>query len=378
LTPPLRVRAARDRPDLKRFIDLPYRLHARDPIWVPPLRRDVAALLSRAKNPFFEHGEAEYFLAERAGEVVGRIAAISNRLHNETHDDRVGFFGFFECVNDQAVAGALFAAAAEWCRSKGHDVLRGPASFSVNDECGLLVDGFQHPPALMMPHNPPYYVELVERAGFAAAKNLLVYQGGSEERYIPVPERLARGTELIRQRLGITLRPIDLRRFEEEVGAIKRIYNAAWEKNWGFVPMTEHEIDHLAEQFRPVVIPDFVPVAEKDGKPIGFGIALPDLNAILRTNRSGWLLPALPRILWALKMKTLRRARIVLLGVVPEYRGKAVDAMLYHWIWTKAEKLGFRWGEAGWILEENAAMNAGLEKMTFRVYKTYRLYDRPI
>jgi GNAT superfamily N-acetyltransferase len=342
------------------------------------LRRDVAALLSRSKNPFFDHAEAEYFLAERDGAVVGRIAAISNRLHNETHGDRVGFFGFFECLDDQEVADALFEAAADWCRAHGHDLLRGPASFSVNDECGLLVDGFDFPPALMMPHNPRYYVHLVERGGFTKAKDLLVYQGGREDVYVPVPERLARGTELIRQRLGITIRPIDLRHFDEEVERIKEIYNSAWERNWGFVPMTEREIDHLAEQFRPVVIPDFVPVAEKDGRIIGFGIALPDLNVVFRKNRSGRLLPVLPRLLWALKMRQIHRARILLLGVVPEYRGKAIDAMLYHWIWTRAEKLGFRWGEAGWILEDNAAMNAGLEKMTFRVYKTYRLYDRAI
>jgi GNAT superfamily N-acetyltransferase len=342
------------------------------------LRRDVAALLSRSKNPFFDHGEAEYFLAERDGAVVGRIAAISNRLHNETHGDRVGFFGFFECIDDQEVADALFQAAADWCRARGHDLLRGPASFSVNDECGLLVDGFDFPPALMMPHNPRYYVHLVERGGFTKAKNLLVYQGGREDVYVPVPERLARGTELIRQRLGITIRPIDLRHFDEEVERIKEIYNSAWEQNWGFVPMTEREIDHLAEQFRPVVIPDFVPVAEKDGKIIGFGIALPDLNVVFRKNRSGRLLPVLPRLVWALKMRQIHRARIRLLGVIPEYRGKAIDAMLYHWIWTRAEKLGFRWGEAGWILEDNTAMNAGLEKMTFRVYKTYRLYDRAI
>ena len=342
------------------------------------MRRDVAALLSRSKNPFFDHGEAEYFLAERDGAVVGRIAAISNRLHNETHGDRVGFFGFFECIDDQEVADALFQAAADWCRTRGHDLLRGPASFSVNDECGLLVDGFDFPPALMMPHNPRYYVHLVERGGFTKAKNLLVYQGGREDVYVPVPERLARGTELIRQRLGITIRPIDLRHFDEEVERIKEVYNSAWEQNWGFVPMTEREIDHLAEQFRPVVIPDFVPVAEKDGKIIGFGIALPDLNVVFRKNRSGRLLPVLPRLVWALKMRQIHRARILLLGVIPEYRGKAIDAMLYHWIWTRAEKLGFRWGEAGWILEDNTAMNAGLEKMTFRVYKTYRLYDRAI
>jgi GNAT superfamily N-acetyltransferase len=333
-------------------------------------------LLSRTKNPFFEHAQAEYFIAEREGDVVGRIAAISNRLHNETHEDRVGFFGFFESIDDQDVANALLEAAAGWCRALGHDVLRGPASFSVNDECGLLVDGFDTPPALMMPHNPPYYIGLLERAGFAKAKDLWVYQGGTEEAYVPVPERLARATEMIRQRQGITLRALNMKDFDGEVERIKELYNSAWEKNWGFVPMTEHEIDHLAEQFKPVVIPELVPMAEKDGKLIGFGIALPDLNVVFRTNRSGRLFPMIIRLLWALKMKRIRRARILLLGVVPAYQGKGVDAMLYHWIWTKSGERGIYWGEAGWILEDNPAMNAGLEKMTFRVYKTYRLYDR--
>jgi GNAT superfamily N-acetyltransferase len=372
----VRVRAARERRDLKRFIDFPYQLHARDPLWVPPLRRDVAALLSRTKNPFFEHAEAEYFIAERGDEVIGRIAAISNRLHNETHDDWVGFFGFFEAIDDQEVADALFTTAGEWCRSRGHDVLRGPASFSVNDECGLLVEGFESPPTLMMPHNPPYYIRLIERAGFAKAKDLWVYQGGSEEKYIPVPERLARATELIRQRQGITLRALNMKDFAGEVARIKELYNSAWQKNWGFVPMTEHEIDHLAEQLRPVVIPELVPMAEKDGKLIGFGIALPDLNVVLRSNRSGRLFPVVLKVLWALKAKRIRRARILLLGVAPAYQGKGVDAMLYHWIWTRSGEREIYWGEAGWILEDNPAMNAGLEKMTFRVYKTYRLYER--
>ncbi len=373
-----RVRAARTRRDLKRFIDLPYRLHARDPVWVPPLRRDVESLLSRTKNPFFEHAEAEYFITERDGEVVGRIAAISNRLHNETHGDRVGFFGFFESVDDQAVADALLEVAAAWCRERNHDVLRGPASFSVNDECGLLVDGFESPPTLMMPHNPRYYVPLLERAGFAKAKDLWVYQGGTEEHYVPVPERLARGTELIRQRQGINLRSLNMKDFQGEVERIKELYNAAWERNWGFVPMTEHEIDHLAEQFKPVVIPEMVPMAEKDGKLIGFGIALPDLNVVFRRHRSGRLFPMILDLLWSLKMRRIRRARILLLGVHPDYRGKGVDAMLYHWIWTKSGERQIYWGEAGWILEDNPAMNAGLEKMTFRVYKTYRLYDRTL
>ncbi|HJP57690.1 MAG TPA: hypothetical protein VJ847_11770 [Gemmatimonadales bacterium] len=337
-------------------------------------------LLSRTKNPFFEHAEAEYFLAERGDRVVGRIAAIANRLHNETHDDRVGFFGFFEAEDDSAVADALFEAAAAWLRARGFDTMRGPASFSVNDECGLLVAGFDTPPALMMPHNPRYYAALIEGAGFTKAKDLLVYQGGDRtfRAYDPVPERLERAVTIMRERMGITIRPLNMKDFPAEVERIKAIYNAAWEKNWGFVPMTDHEIDHLAHQFKPVVVPDIVPFAEKDGKVVGFGLALPDLNTVFRGNRSGRMFPVVLKLLWALKRETIRRARIPLLGILPEYRGKGLDAVLYHWIWTRAAQHGMYWGEAGWILEDNPAMNAGLLKMRFEVYKTYRLYDRPV
>ena len=369
------VRGARE---LRRFIDFPYRLHARDPLWVPPLRRDVALLLSREKNPFFEHAEAEYFLPERGGEIVGRIAAIANRLHNEFHHDQVGFFGFFECVDDQAVADALFATAAGWLKPRGFDTMRGPASFSTNDESGVLVDGYDTPPVLMMPHNPPYYLQLLERAGFRKAKDLLVYQGGSEAGAVPVPERLARATELIRQRAGLTVRPLRLRDFSAEVERIKELYNLCWEKNWGFIPMTDHEIDHLAKQFKPVVVPELAPFLEKDGKPVGFALALPDLNAVFRKNRSGRIFPVVLKLLWALKARKLRRLRILLLGILPEYRGKGFDAILYHWIWTTGAKFKIYWGEAGWILEDNAAMNAGLLKMGFSVYKTYRMLDRPL
>jgi GNAT superfamily N-acetyltransferase len=357
---------------------LPYRLHARDPIWVPPLRRDVALLLDRRKNPFFEHAEAEYFLAERDGRVAGRIAAIANHLHNETHRDRVGFFGFFESEHEPAVAGALLDAAADWLRARHFDRMRGPASFSVNDECGLLVEGYDTPPALMMPHNPPYYEALVEGAGCVAVKNLLVYENGDAENPPPVPERLARATDLLTRRLGLTVRSLRMGEFREEVERVKQLYNAAWERNWGFVPMTDREIDHLADQFKAVVIPDLVPFIEKDGHLVGFGLALPDLNQALRANRNGRFLPALVRILWALKTRRINRCRIMLLGIDPAYRGKGLDAVLYEWIWSKGTGMGIGWGEAGWILEDNAVMNAGLRKMGFRVYKTYRLYERSL
>jgi GNAT superfamily N-acetyltransferase len=336
----------------------------------------VATLLSRAKNPFFEHAAAEYFLAERDGQVVGRIAAIHNRLHNETHSDRVGFFGFFECVNDQAVADALLTSAAEWLRALGLDTMRGPASFSVNDECGLLVEGFETPPTLMMPHNPRYYPELLDHAGFRKAKDLWCFEGTAPAG--DHGERLIRATDLVQRRFGITVRTLNLRDFDAEVARIKQLYNAGWENNWGFVPMTDHEIDHLAEQFKPVVVPDLVLFAEREKKVVGFAICLPDLNVAFQRNRSGAFLPGLIRVLWGLKTRRIHRLRVLLLGILPEFRGKGIDALLYATIWHLALKNKIYWGEAGWILEDNPAMIAGMVKIGWTHYKTYRLYDRPL
>jgi GNAT superfamily N-acetyltransferase len=374
----MQVRPVRTRGELNAFVDAPYRLYARDPLWVPPFRRDVLAHLDRRKNPFFEHGEAEYFLAEQGGEVVGRVAAITNRLHNETHGDRVGFFGLFETVDDPAVAGALLDAAADWCRARGHDVMRGPVSFSVNDECGLLVDGFDTPPVVMMPHNPPGYAARLEQAGFTRARDLWVYERGDPERVTPLPERLERAAKILERRLRVRIRPLDLSRYDEEIERVKRLYNAAWEKNWGFVPMTERELDAMARQFKPVVIPDLVPFLEIDGEPVGFGIVLSDLNVVLRGNRAGRYFPASLRLLWAVKKRRIARGRVLLLGLLPKFRGLGLDAVLYRWLWTKMLEHGIRWGEAGWILEDNVPMNAALERMGFHRYKTYRLYDRAL
>jgi GNAT superfamily N-acetyltransferase len=372
------ISPVRSSSDLRQFIALPYRLYADDPLWAPPLRRDVRALLSPAQNPFFEHAEAEYFLARREGRVVGRIAAIANRLHTEFHGDRVGFFGFFEAEPDPAVAAALLDRAGAWLAARGFDTIRGPASFSTNDECGLLVDGFDTPPVIMMPHNPRTYPGLLEQAGFRPAKDLLVYQGGSMERVIPTPERLTRGVELIRKRMGLELRTLRLAEFSAEVERIKHLYNRSWERNWGFIPLTDHEIDHLAAQFKPVVVPELAPFLEKNGEPIGFALALPDLNVSLRRNRQGRFLPGAIRLLWDLKTRRIHRMRILLLGILPEYRGKGLDALLYHWLWETGNRLGIHWAEAGWILEDNPAMNTALRKIGFTVYKTYRLYERAL
>lgn len=357
---------------------MPYRLHARDLTWVPPLRRDVDTLLSRAANPFFEHAEAEYFVARQGDRDVGRIAAIANRLHNETQGDRVGFYGFFESVDDPAVARALFDAAAVWLKARGFTSMRGPASFSVNDECGLLVDGFDTPNTIMMPHNPAYYVGLHEASGLGVAKTMVAFQGGDPNRFVPPPERIVRAVALAKERYGITVRSLDLGDFRGEVNRIKALYNRCWERNWGAIPMTDREIEHLAAQFRPVVNRNLVPIAERDGEPVGFGLTLPDFNQVLRTNRHGRIFPAALRLLWALRRKSIYRARIILLGVLPEYRGKGVDAAIYHWIWTKAGDDGMTWGEAGWVLEDNQAMKAGLVKLGMTPYKTYRLYERAV
>lgn len=339
----------------------------------------MARLLDRRKNPFFDHAAAEYFLAERDGRVLGRIAAIHNRLHNEVHGDHVGFFGFFETVQDPPVAGALLDAAADWCRARGLDTLRGPASFSTNDECGLLIDGFDTPNTIMMPHNPPWYAGLLEAAGFRKAMDLLVYEGGSLQGYVTPPDRLKRAIDLMQQRLGLTIRTLRLSEFRAEVELVKQLYNRCWERNWGFVPLTDREIDALADGFKPVVFPELIPFVEKDGEPIAFGLALPDLNEALRTNRNGRIFPALLKVFWWLRRRKFTRARILLLGVLPEYRGKGIDSMLYYHIWSTAGlRYGITWGEAGWILEDNPAINLGLQKMTFQRYKTYRMYDHPL
>lgn len=359
--------------DLKRFIAFPYKLHRGDPLWVPPLRMDVRKLLSRKKNPFFQHSEAEYFLAVRGGsEVVGRIAAVHNRRHIEFHQEKAGFFGFFECVDDQTVADALFDAAAEWLAKRGLEVMRGPASFSTNEECGLLVEGFDTPPTLMNPHNPSYYVDLVECAGFTKSKDLFQFQSVSPK----IPERLLRGARLIMERKGLTLRKIDMKRWDDEIAKVKQIYNAAWERNWGFVPATDAEIDHLAAQLKPVVVPDLVVFVERGAETIGFAAALPDFNVALKTNPSGRLFPGIVRILWT--SRKINRIRILLLGLLKEYRKTGADALMYHWIWEKGYALGYRWAEAGWILEDNAAMKNGLVRMGFDPYKTLRFYDRPL
>ena len=365
-----RVLEVEGRRDLERFIAFPFALHRGDAGWAPPLRRDVRTQLS-PKNPFFRHAEAAHFLAERDGNVAGRITATWNRAHDAAHGDRAGFFGFFESVDDSGVASALFDRAAAWLARRGLATMRGPVSLSTNDEAGLLVEGFDTPATLLMPHNPRYYVPLVEGAGFAKAKDLFAYQRVPTE----LPERLVAAARLFAKRRAITIRSLDRRRFDEEIDRVKVLYNRSWEHNWGFVPMDDAEIDFLAAQLKPVVVPELVSFAEVGGEPIGVAVALPDLNVALRRNPSGRLFPGLLRI--ALAARRIDRLRVFMLGTLPEWRGKGVDALLYKEIWEQARRKGYRWAEAGWVLEDNHPMRNALANMGFEAYKRYRIYERP-
>ena len=273
--------------DLELFARLPWRIYRNDPDWVPPLLTDFRKLFDPKKHPFYLHSECQPFVARRGGEVVGRIAAIWNRNHQKFHQEPVGFFGFFECVDDHGVAEALFAGAATWLRERGLTVMRGPASFSSNEEWGLLIDGWNGPPRVMMTYNPRYYPPLIESCGFAKAKDLVAYHFTGEG----VPERLRRGTDIVAKRNpDVRIRSLDMKHFARELGIVRELYNRCWERNWGFVPMTEAEIDHMARELKPVVDPSLVLIMEKAGVPIGFA----DAAGCLRRSETRHRLPVRP------------------------------------------------------------------------------------
>jgi GNAT superfamily N-acetyltransferase len=366
------VAPVRGRADHRAFIDLPFRLYHHDPMWVPPLRRDVAHLLSPS-HPFHAHAQVELFLARnRRGRVVGRIAAVKNDAHLAQHGDGAGFFGFFETERDPEIAAAMFDAASAWLVARGLSVMRGPASFSVNEECGLLVRGFETPPYVMMPHNPSWYAVLIEGAGFTKAKDLIAYWHDMNA----VPERLMRFGDRLAERNEVKIRTLDMTRFKDEVDRVRILYNAGWEANWGNVPMTDAEFADLAKQLKPVVAPSLVLFAEVRGQLAGFALALPNLNVALR-HMNGRLLP----IGWALGLwygRKIDTARVLTLGVLPQYRRTGAPELLYIGMITNCLARGISKGESSWILEDNTLMRRAIEKVGGEAYKTYRLYDKAI
>jgi len=357
--------------DLDDFIRLPFLLYSEDPFFAPPLNMDMRERLS-PKNPFFLHGKAKYFLAKENGKPTGRIAAIINHEHNKFYKDRVGFFGFFESLNDYAVASSLLDKVSEILREEGMERIRGPMNFSTNEECGFLIDGFNAPPLLMTPYNPPYYSDLMERYGMEKAKDLYAYICDIPEE---LPEKILRVAEIAEKR-GIRVRPINKKRFYPEMDIFRDVYNSAWEKNWGFIPLTEEETRHIAKNLKSVVLPELTLVAEKGNEPIGFMGLLPDFNFVLKKMK-GKLNPVTitKAIYYSKKIKDLR---LLLLGIKEKYRNKGVDALLFRegFINIKEKYKRFKRVEFSWILEDNIPVQRLVEMIGAQLYKRYRVYEK--
>lgn len=370
-------------PQRREFAKFPWRIYAKDPLWVPPIFMDHLALLTPGKHPFWEHADQQLFLAERAGEIVGTICAHVNHRHNKIHEDKVGFFGFFEVIDDYQVAEALLAAATEWLRGQGMEAIRGPENPSQNEEVGLLVDGFDRPRVVMMTYNPRYYQALIERAGFEKAQDLwawIIRTDIFDKDVQKLPRKFVRVADEARKRENLVVRKLDMKRFDDDVEIAKIIYNAAWEKNWGFVPFTEPEIEHLAKELKLILDPDLVHIALIDGKPAGICLGIPDVyQAMLkaRPQPNVWSLPlTLGKFLW--HRRKIDTFRLMIMGVLPEYRTLGVDSLFYVETARAAFAKGYEFCEMSWILESNDMMNRIIERLGGKIYKTYRVYEKPI
>jgi GNAT superfamily N-acetyltransferase len=366
------------------FIHFQWEVYKDDPLWVPPLISERAEFIDKERHPFHQHSEVELFMARRDGQPVGTIAAILNNRHNEFQGERVGFFGLFEVLPDREAAGTLLETACGWARERGLNAIRGPANFSTNEEVGLLVDGWDGPPVVMMTHNPRYYADFIEAAGFHKAMDLVAYildLTRFGRRGEGLPPKLLRVAEKVQARGGFTVRRADMRRFDEEVDRFKRIYNSAWAKNWGFVPLTDAEIDHIAVGLRQMVDPEIIWFAEKDGEPIGAMLPLPDLNqALIRA----YPRPGVPewwtmvKLLWHWKVRRrVDTMRGFAGGVLEPYRGRGVEAVLFVKM-AEAALPRYRWAEISWVLENNVMMRRTAEMLGAHVYRTYRIYEKQL
>ncbi len=366
------VRAVTRRSDLRRFIEYPFTRYRHDPYWVAPLLINEWQRFDPKKNPFLQHARIEPFLAERDGRVVGRIAAIDDDHHNATHRDDLAFFGFFEAADQQA-ARALLAAVESWARSLGRVLLRGPANPSMNDGSGFQIDAFDTVPFVMMPYNPPDYPRYVEAAGYGKVKDLYAWH------FEDAPDlalRIIRLAERVERRYRPTVRPLDPKHFERDLGLLKRIYAEAWQDNWGFVRYTDAEFDHLASELKLIIDPEINLFIELGGEVAGVAINLPDINQALQKVR-GRLLPF--GIFTLLnRRRHIDRTRLPILGILPPYRMKGLELVLIKESLLRWRARGYRSCECSWVLEDNEAINAGIRATGGRLYKTYRLYQKPL
>lgn len=365
-----------DKRQLRQFIDFPHDLYAGDPNYVPMLFMEQEALLNPKKSAFFKHSTAVYFLAVRDGKICGRIAAILNRNHIGFTGRQEGFFGFFDVIDDQEVANALLDKAMQWLREQGIGKVIGPANFSTNETCGLLVENFDEPPFIMNTYNAPYYIRLLENYGFTKNVDLLCYELLDSK----IPEDVMEFADKLEKRLaerGVTIRQIDMKHFKRELDNFLPVYNASWAENTGFVPMTNDEVRQIAKDLKPVIDPDFVYFAEKDGKIIGVSLSIPNVNEIQIKLKRGRLFPfGVFKLLFGLKK--IKSIRILALGTLKEYRRLGVDVIFYVRNFRTGLRKGIPRGEASWILENNDMMNRALEHINGKVYRKYRLYEKTI
>jgi len=368
----IEIREVEDKRGLSEFIKLPFSLYKDNPYWVPPLISEMRNLLSE-KNPFFEHAEAKLFLAFKEGKPVGRIAAIVDKNYIDFQKEKTGFFGFFECVEDFKVAESLFSQAKKWLREKGMEHMLGPMNPSTNDECGFLLEGFDSSPMIMMPYTYKYYLDYAEGFGLRKAKDLFAYYRYTKD---PPPEKLLRILNKVEKNKRIKVRPVNLKNLKEDAPLIKTVYNSAWAQNFGFVPLTDKEFDLMVKRLKPLVIPDFVPLAFVDGEIAGVALGVPDYNQVLK--RLGGKLGPLEivKLLWY--SRKIRDVRLMVLGVRPEYRKMGIDALLYWEIFKTAEKRRYRGGELSWVLEDNYLTNRAIQMWGGKLYKKYRLYQMEI
>ncbi len=360
-----------DKKTFREFLNFPFRLYSKESLWVPPLYQDIKDQFS-PKNPFFEHAEVKSFIARIKRETAGRITAIYNEAHINYSGEKAGCFGFFDCINESSVAKALFDNAGQWLREKGMTKMRGPMSFSSNEEWGSLIDGFDQPPMVMMPYNSQYYNNLFEECGMVKAKDLYAYMIDIPDR---LPEKTYRVAEITRKH-GITVRPINLKVFDKEMAIFKSIYNSAWEKNWGFIPMTDEEIEHMAAKLKPIIVPELTFIAESNGEPVGFMMLLPDFNFVLK-KMNGRLFPlGIFKALWY--SRKIKNLRLLLLGVKEKYRRRGVDAFMFIEGLKAIKKLGYKKTEFSWILEDNLPVQRVIEMVNGQLYKKYRIYETKI
>ena len=370
------VELTRSRRDVGRFLQVPYAIYEGDPNWVAPLLDDLKKVFTDA-NPLFQHAEMKLWVAVRDGRDVGRIAGILDRSHNEFHEETSAFFGFFESIDDAEVSRALFARVEAWAREKGMNRILGPMNPTTNDECGLLVEGFDSPPVLMMTYNPAYYLRLFGDAGLTKTKDLLAYRIDIDPKPLERLDRLARG--FTRREKDLRIRPIRKKTLQADLTKVKEVYNSAWEDNWGFVPMTDGDIDFMAARLKPLLAEDIMLLAETPAEPVGFMMSLPDYNEAMKPLKGKLLTPKIFGFLaYLLGWKTPKMTRLITLGIKKGYRNRGIDAVMFAESLKAMLKAGYKACEISWILEDNVMVQRPIDLFKGKVYKRYRIYEKGV